>query len=108
MLMVIIYWLKLKEHKYDPNCIFCINNIFVKDAIATKEKYNTLLTEIRVVENELQKIHLELSNLEETQLKFKERLLLVTKYESLLLKKNVLKNNLEGLESNVIQIEMKE
>lgn len=28
---------KLEEHKYDPNCEYCINNVFVKDAIATKQ-----------------------------------------------------------------------
>ena len=28
---------KLEEHKYDPNCDFCVNNVFVKDAIATKK-----------------------------------------------------------------------
>ncbi len=26
----------LEQHKYDPNCEYCINNIFVKDAIKTK------------------------------------------------------------------------
>ena len=30
---------KLSKHKYDPNCKFCINNIFVKDAINTKGDY---------------------------------------------------------------------
>ena len=29
--------LHLKDHEYDPNCPFCMNNVFVKDAIATKE-----------------------------------------------------------------------
>lgn len=28
---------KLEEHEYDPNCEFCINNVFVRDAIQTKE-----------------------------------------------------------------------
>jgi len=28
----------LEQHKYDPNCEFCINNVFVKDAIKTKEE----------------------------------------------------------------------
>lgn len=27
----------LDKHEYDPNCPFCCNNIFVKDAIATRE-----------------------------------------------------------------------
>ena len=29
---------KLEEHKYDPNCEYCVNNVFVKDAIATKQE----------------------------------------------------------------------
>lgn len=37
---------KLKEHKYDPNCEFCMNNVFVKDAQATQSQYNKLLRTI--------------------------------------------------------------
>lgn len=29
---------KLEDHKYDPNCEYCVNNVFVKDAIRTKEE----------------------------------------------------------------------
>ena len=29
--------LHLESHEYDPNCKFCMNNVFVKDAIDTKE-----------------------------------------------------------------------
>ena len=28
---------KLDKHKYDPSCNYCMNNIFVKDAISTRE-----------------------------------------------------------------------
>jgi DNA repair exonuclease SbcCD ATPase subunit len=28
---------KLKSHEYDPNCKYCMNNVFVKDAIRTQE-----------------------------------------------------------------------
>ena len=28
----------LAEHEYDPNCNFCMNNVFVKDAIETQKK----------------------------------------------------------------------
>jgi exonuclease SbcC len=28
----------LEKHEYDPNCKYCMNNVFVKDAISTKEK----------------------------------------------------------------------
>jgi DNA repair exonuclease SbcCD ATPase subunit len=29
---------KLEEHEYDPNCKYCTSNVFVKDAIKTKEE----------------------------------------------------------------------
>ena len=28
----------LEQHEYDPNCNFCMNNVFVKDAIETQKK----------------------------------------------------------------------
>jgi len=28
----------LEQHEYDPNCKFCMNNVFVKDALETKSK----------------------------------------------------------------------
>ena len=31
----------LEQHEYDPNCQYCMNNVFVKDAIATKEIVKT-------------------------------------------------------------------
>lgn len=35
----------LSKHKYDPNCEFCVNNVFVIDAIKTKDSLNTLISE---------------------------------------------------------------
>lgn len=29
---------KLEEHEYDPDCKYCMNNVFVKDAIHTKQE----------------------------------------------------------------------
>lgn len=34
---------KLSKHQYDPNCEFCVNNIFVKDAIKTKKELDSVL-----------------------------------------------------------------
>jgi DNA repair exonuclease SbcCD ATPase subunit/DNA repair exonuclease SbcCD nuclease subunit len=34
---------KLAKHEYDPNCKFCVNNAFVKDAIATKKKLDPVV-----------------------------------------------------------------
>ena len=51
---------KLEEHKYDPNCTFCTNNVFVKDAIKTREELEsdkieaqTLVTEYNNSKNKV-------------------------------------------------------
>ena len=38
---------KLEEHKYDPNCTFCTTNVFVKDAIKTREELESDKVEAR-------------------------------------------------------------
>lgn len=38
---------KLQEHKYDPNCDYCVNNVFVKDAIKTKEDLENDKVEVK-------------------------------------------------------------
>lgn len=58
---------KLSNHKYDPNCQFCIDNPFVKDAVKIKDTFNLDVIEkntyvIRI--NELQLILQDLPGLE--------------------------------------------
>jgi DNA repair exonuclease SbcCD ATPase subunit len=50
----------LEQHEYDPNCKYCMNNVFVKDAISTKEslksdkiKVKALISSINDVKNKL-------------------------------------------------------
>lgn len=43
---------KLEEHKYDPNCNFCTNNVFVKDAIKTREELESDKVEAQNLVNE--------------------------------------------------------
>ena len=43
---------KLEEHKYDPNCTFCTNNVFVKDAIKTREELESDKIEAQTLVNE--------------------------------------------------------
>lgn len=44
---------KLKEHKYDPNCSFCMNNVFVKDAQLTQTQYDSVLHKIDELDDKL-------------------------------------------------------
>jgi exonuclease SbcC len=46
----------LKKHEYDPNCKFCISNVFVKDAIATKEKVNEQNEQLQTLQSQQQSL----------------------------------------------------
>ena len=58
----------LEEHEYDPNCNFCINNVFVKDALKTKdelEKQGTKLEELNTQLHQLVATLALISNVED-------------------------------------------
>jgi DNA repair exonuclease SbcCD ATPase subunit len=45
----------LETHEYDPNCKFCMNNVFVKDALKTKEllqSQNSELDKLKITKTE--------------------------------------------------------
>jgi DNA repair exonuclease SbcCD ATPase subunit len=39
----------LAEHEYDPNCNFCMNNVFVKDAIETQKKVDEQINQLETL-----------------------------------------------------------
>jgi DNA repair exonuclease SbcCD ATPase subunit len=47
---------KLGEHKFDPNCKFCVENIFVKDARKTQTELATDEAEMQLVTGEINEI----------------------------------------------------
>ena len=73
---------KLNEHEYDPNCKYCVNNVFVKDAIKTK----TLIEKKKETLNKLNK-NLDIVNKKKKLKKFKN---IIIKYDEMVLNK---KNN---------------
>ncbi|ARF09957.1 DNA repair exonuclease [Indivirus ILV1] len=52
---------KLKKHEYDPNCKFCMNNIFVKDAIETNEYLKSKSIEYTDIKTKIDKLSKQLS-----------------------------------------------
>jgi DNA repair exonuclease SbcCD ATPase subunit len=44
---------KLKSHKYDPNCKFCIENVFVKDAERARLEYSDAQTKLTQLEYDI-------------------------------------------------------
>lgn len=60
---------KLNKHKYNPNCEYCINNVFVTDAKETKKLYDTKIEEkvkyekqISIIDTKLETIDLAVYN----------------------------------------------
>lgn len=54
---------KLNELEYDENCSYCMNNVFVKDAISTKQSHEDLIkqkdtieTDIDIIDQQIKKL----------------------------------------------------
>jgi len=56
---------KLEEHEYDPNCKYCVNNVFVKDAIQTKSEIDQDEKELGDVEIETAALRAECASKED-------------------------------------------
>ena len=53
----------LDKHEYDPNCPYCCNNIFVKDAIATRESLGKDKQEAKELSDALATIKMDIGEL---------------------------------------------
>jgi DNA repair exonuclease SbcCD ATPase subunit len=91
--------LHLEKHEYDPNCKFCMNNIFVKDAIATKEvviNQKENLIELKQKYDEILERTKPLMNVDEIWNKFND---LKQKYDKTIVLKEKLESNLSTIEA---------
>lgn len=89
---------KLEEHKYDPNCNYCINNIFVKDAIKTKEELEVDKNEAKILVEEFTLIKNKLDSFGDIEVRYKNS-------QKLNEKKNNLENNKSTTNNKVLQLE---
>jgi len=55
---------KLDTLEYDPNCKFCINNVFVKDALEAKNKLQELESQVTELKNNIQEYDIKLKDYE--------------------------------------------
>ena len=54
----------LETHKYDPNCEYCCNNVFVKDAVSARESLSLDRTRASELKNEISKVKVSLDDTE--------------------------------------------
>ena len=89
----------LEAHEYDPNCKFCMNNVFVKDAIATKELVERQEEDLSVLGNKHQTLIQQASYISDVEDQWETLVELKSKYQ----KWNILKEKgeaeLKGLET---------
>lgn len=47
----------LEKHEYDPDCKFCVNNVFVKNALQTQKELETELLDFNELEEEIKQLN---------------------------------------------------
>jgi DNA repair exonuclease SbcCD ATPase subunit len=107
--------LHLESHEYDTNCKFCMNNVFVKDAIDTKETVlkqkleleGLFLSKNSILENILKfgNIEQQWDSLVDTKAKYQKTIVIKEKSEAELkgleTKQELLEHQLDNVESDI-------
>ena len=89
----------LDKHEYDPNCKFCCDNIFVKDAVATRGSLSKDKAEAKELSDALTAIKVEITNLESFVPQYEESVTLKERVNTLaafLSKKELERSNLSN------------
>jgi DNA repair exonuclease SbcCD ATPase subunit/DNA repair exonuclease SbcCD nuclease subunit len=108
---------KLDELEYDENCQFCMNNVFVKDAIETKKLIQSDTDALNSVHNLLEKIRVNIASLisvteekaelqrlqQQLVVKQKEKAKMDSDIHTLTTKLHGLENKLTDIENNIIE-----
>ena len=63
----------LDKHEYDPNCKFCVNNVFVKDAIATRESLKADKDNAKELMRQIAEVSAQLDELMPFKVQYDER-----------------------------------
>ena len=89
----------LEAHEYDPNCSFCMNNVFVKDAIATKELVQKQEVELSQLGNKHQSLIQQASYISDVEDQWETLVELKAKYQKWNVLKEKAEAELKGLET---------
>jgi DNA repair exonuclease SbcCD ATPase subunit len=87
----------LEAHEYDPNCNFCMNNVFVKDAIATKQRVEEQTEELLELGNKHQTLIQQASYISDVEDQWDELVELKSKYQKGIVIKEKAEVELKGL-----------
>jgi DNA repair exonuclease SbcCD ATPase subunit/3',5'-cyclic AMP phosphodiesterase CpdA len=89
----------LEAHEYDPNCNYCMNNVFVKDAIATKQKVEEQTEELLELGNKHQTLIQQASYIADVEDQWDELVDLKSKYQKGIVIKEKAEAESKGLDT---------
>jgi DNA repair exonuclease SbcCD ATPase subunit len=89
----------LAQHEYDPNCNFCTNNVFVKDAKETEKKVEEQLIDLEEVQSQLNGLISQASKLADVDEQWDELVDLKAKYQKAIVIKEKTIAELNGFET---------
>ena len=89
----------LAQHEYDPNCNFCTNNVFVKDAKETEKRVEEQLIDLEEVQTKLNGLISQASKLADVDEQWDELVDLKAKYQKAIVIKEKTIAELNGFET---------
>ena len=89
----------LAQHEYDPNCNFCMNNVFVKDAKETEKKVEEQLIDLEEVQSQLNGLISQASKLADVDEQWDDLVDLKAKYQKAIVIKEKTIAELNGFET---------
>lgn len=92
---------KLKSHEYDPNCIYCTNNVFVKDARATQKQYDLLVKQLTLLETDISHCNNKIDNLIELETSYKNLCSLFKERESVRNQEEILNLKIDNTKKDI-------
>ena len=89
----------LEQHEYDPNCKFCMNNVFVKDALETKSKVEEQEDKLTELGNKHQSLIQQASYIADVEEQWDSLVELKSKYQKAIVIKEKTIAELNGFET---------
>ena len=90
----------LEQHKYDPNCEYCTNNVFVKDAIKTKEDLEKDKSNALIVFQKYNELKNKINGYGNIEVEYK-------KYTDIKINKTNIENKLNKFNNSIVSTEHK-
>jgi DNA repair exonuclease SbcCD ATPase subunit len=91
----------LAEHEYDPNCNFCMNNVFVKDAKETERKLAEQNNQLETLNILLDAFKVQLVDLDGVEDQFKEWKEWTDEYKRLIVVRERLEGDIRNADSKI-------